>query len=377
VNSETEILDLISAGLEAASKNQATSELGDRRSYLGISDLARGLSCTRAVVLDKLQEDKCPRSLQSLLQLSRGHWLEHGIERALENIGVDYMRQLEISVKHGNSLVKAHLDLVLPASDCRSVTVLEIKSAANKRDYIYGTHEAQIYGQISLLLKLWNEPVFKITSDSSYLNFPELVKSHLKIITPDIPPVSAVRGFVLTVSTGDARAFGPYQPNTIMLDMLLDKAKDIGNLIDDLQSGRIGTHEIPFQSKYSALCDYCPHNHDCPKYSGILSEHCDHILHKLSDLKITRSSLDDEIKECEDQLKSYVSQFGRYGEWITASAYRFKVMRQNGRATLEQQMLRDNLKSIANMEENFILQILASSTKEGKPFDRLLISPVK
>jgi hypothetical protein len=290
---------------------------------------------------------------------------------------VNFLRQLEIAVSHGDSLVKAHLDLVIPASDGRSVTVLEIKSAAKQRDYIYESHEAQVYGQIGLLQKFWNEPVFKITGDISSTSFPELVERQLKIIVPDTPTVSSVRGFVLTVSPGDARAFGPYLPDSKTLDTLLDKANEMGNLIDELQSGKIETHEIPFQAGYSALCDYCAYSRDCPKFNGIMSEHCDQILQKLSDLKIKRSNLDDEIEEWENQLKSHVSRIDRYGEWITASAYRFKVARQNGRATLEQQKLRENLKDIANMEENHISKILALSTKEGKPFDRLFISPVK
>ncbi|MDR1084790.1 MAG: hypothetical protein LBP22_08010, partial [Deltaproteobacteria bacterium] len=107
--SENEILALLAEGLEAASRNQAALELGDRSSYLGLSDLAGAMSCPRPVILNKVLEDTKPQSLQNLLQLTRGHWLESGIERSFENLGVSFIRQMEIAVQHEDVPIKAHL----------------------------------------------------------------------------------------------------------------------------------------------------------------------------------------------------------------------------------------------------------------------------
>jgi len=54
MNTQEEILSLLAAGLKAASENHTREMLGDRSSCLGLSDLALGLSCSRAAVATKL-----------------------------------------------------------------------------------------------------------------------------------------------------------------------------------------------------------------------------------------------------------------------------------------------------------------------------------
>jgi hypothetical protein len=196
---ENEILALLAEGLEASSRNQAALELGDRSSYLGLSDLAGAMSCPRTVILNKVLGGTKPKSLRNLLQLSRGHWLESGIERSLESFGVSFIRQMEIAVRHEAVPVKAHLDLVIPGTDSSSVTVMEIKSAAKSRDCVYESHEAQLYGQLGLLAEYWSEPVFTVCGTDDFVSFPELAGKHLNLNLPDSPDELSVSGFVLTV----------------------------------------------------------------------------------------------------------------------------------------------------------------------------------
>ncbi|MDR1085568.1 MAG: hypothetical protein LBP22_12115 [Deltaproteobacteria bacterium] len=374
--SENEMLALLAEGLEAASRNQAALELGDRSSYLGLSDLAGAMSCPRTVILNKVLENRKSQSLRNLLQLSRGHWLESGIERSLENLGVSFIRQMEIAVQHEDAPIKAHLDLVIPGTDSNSVTVLEIKSAAKSRDCVYESHEAQLYGQLGLLAEYWSEPVFTACGTDDAVSFPELASKHLHINLPDSPDTSTVSGFVLTVSPNDARAFGPYFPNRMMLDMLLTKASSTWSILQEIKAGIPGVEDIPYQKEFSPLCDYCGFNHDCPKFKG---DSCDGLapdLEELIDLKARRNSLDDQIKDREDTLKSLASRLSCNGRWISADSYRFKVTEQKGRSSLDRHLLQENLSRKAHLEDDLISEVVSSSFKQGKPFQRLCLSPV-
>jgi len=157
-----EVLSFPARGLEAAANEHTVSTLGDRRTYLGMSDLAYGLSCPRAILASRLTPENAGLPLEKMLQFRRGHWLEYGIEAPLTALKTKYISRLEISIQHQGVPVKAHLDLVLPDESSKSVTVLELKSIGHLRDQVYGSHEAQLYGQLGLLHRFWNQPVFSV-----------------------------------------------------------------------------------------------------------------------------------------------------------------------------------------------------------------------
>jgi CRISPR-associated exonuclease Cas4 len=97
-----EILSTLEHGLRATSISQTEQTLGDRSGYLGMSDLAMAITCQRKVVANKIKSVSTHYSLNDLLTLERGHWLEHGIETALRATGLGLIPQLEISVRHHN-----------------------------------------------------------------------------------------------------------------------------------------------------------------------------------------------------------------------------------------------------------------------------------
>jgi hypothetical protein len=134
----------------------------------------------------------------------------YGIETAFENLGVSFIRQMEISVEHDKIPIKAHLDLVLPENDKRSLVILEIKSAAKSRDHVLEAHETQLYGQMGLLAEHWSEPVFKDGNSDAFVSFPNLASDCLGLSLPDSAHNVPISGFILTVSPDDAKAFGPY-----------------------------------------------------------------------------------------------------------------------------------------------------------------------
>ena len=380
-----EILSLLAFGLEASAQAHTTSALGDRRSYLGMSDLARGLSCPRAVLAQKLDGEPAGQSLVKLLQLRRGHWLEYGVEEALTAAGQKFISQLEISVEHQGVPVKAHLDLVLLDEAARSVTVIELKSAGRLRDHVYGTHEAQLYGQLGLLRRYWGQAAFasdvfvKGASqpvDSEYCSFPELTSRQLGIQLPKDADSVSIHGFVLTVAPQSAKAFGPYVPNDEVLNLLFQTSTGLWSHMEEIRSGRAGLSQVAHQQGFDLLCDWCGHNRDCPKFQGDSHPALEPELSALADLKARRSRLEEEIKEREEQLKAIAAIMGKSGQWINGDRHRFKVSRMPGRATLDQHLLKSSLGQLKKVDENQLDSLLSSAQKISRPFERLQLSPI-
>lgn len=380
-----EILSLLASGLEAAAQAHTASALGDRRSYLGMSDLARGLSCPRAVLAQKLNGEPTSQSLEKLLQLRRGHWLEYGIEEALTAAGQKYISQLEISIEHQGVPIKAHLDLVLFDEIANSVIVIELKSVNRLRDHVYGSHEAQLYGQLGMLRRYWGRAAFANNVfvkglsqpvDSECCSFPELVQRQMGIQLPEDVNSATIRGFVLTVAPQAAQAFGPYEPNEEVLNVLLQTGAGLWNHLEEIRSGRSDLSQVAHQQGFAPLCDWCGHNRDCPKFQG--DEHTDiePELVALASLKERRSQLDEEIKEREEQLKAIAAIMGKSGQWINGQRHRFKVSRMPGRATIDHTILKSSLGRLKQVDENQLDSILLSAQKSSRPFERLQISPI-
>jgi hypothetical protein len=378
MDNENELLSIIAAGLDKVSRNQTAHELGDRSLYLGLSDLAKGLSCPRSVVMSKLTCDSNPKSLDTLLTLARGHWLEHGLEEALRAHGTKFVRQLEIAVVHDSVPIKAHLDLVLADMANNSIIALEVKSAARPRDFVYESHEAQLYGQLGLLSKFWDKPVFKANGIDIAYAFPELAKNALGLDLPAIPGKDSISGFVLTVSPNNAKAFGPYRPDSSVLSLLMAKASEIWSAILAIKANNFSLDTLGFHSGFSPLCDYCSFNRDCPKFAGV--DNCDTDLESelaiLADLKAKKTALELEVKDREDSLKKIASRIGQLGQWITAENYRFRVATQAGRTTFDPSVIKSSLASFPGIDPTVIDALMDSAQKVGKPFERLYLSPV-
>jgi hypothetical protein len=366
------VLNLLREGLNIHAKSQTLATLGDRQTYLGMSDLAFGISCPRAVLASKLSPEKPNLSLQNLLQLQRGHWLEAGVEQALKATGTLFLSQLEIGVERHGVPIKAHLDFTLIDLKSLEVTVLELKSLAKIKDAVYETHETQLSGQISLLNEYWNERVFKFDNQGPY-SFPELAKrfSDLKLASKP-----SIQGYVLTVSPNEARAFGPYRPDSAKLANLLSQGANIWKSLNDIKNGQTSLDQSAFTEGFYPLCDYCRFNGDCPKFAGEDYPVMESELVKLMDLKSQKGVLEDEIQEREDQLKGISSLMGKTGQWITTGRFRFKVSMQKGRSSLDHNLLKSNLRNIAGLDESMIVSVTDASQKTGRPFERLFLSPL-
>ncbi len=315
-------------------------------------------------------------SLETLLKLRHGHWLEYGVEEALGAAGRKYISQLRVSLRHGKVPVKAHLDLVLPDEDGRSLTVLELKSTAKLPGQVYPNHEAQLYGQLGPLSRLWNRPDFSIGDYSASHTFPELAERHLGIKLPKSAASVSIRGFVLAVSPQAARAFGPHEPNAAVLTAMLRTGAVIWRHLAAIRSGQTTLEDVPHCSGVQSTCTYCAYNRDCPKFQGDSHPELEQELATLVDLKAARSDLEAEIKEREAQLKALAALMGRPGQWINGRTHRFRISSQAGKVTLDHNLLKSGLEQGDGMDEKKLSAMLASAQKVGRPFERLQISPI-
>jgi hypothetical protein len=376
MKTKEEILSLLTSGLTLASEKHTQEALGDRSTYLGLSDLALGLLCPRAVGAAKLASTQPKPTLERLLKLRRGHWVEHGIEEALRAAGRKHISQLQISLRYENVPIQAHLDLVLPAADGRSLTVLELKSVSLLREQIFANHEAQLYGQITLLRDLWSRPVFSAGDYTESFSFPELVKRRLGILFPNSVNSVSIRGFVLTIAPQAAKPFGPYEPNSSVLDALLRTAIQLWKHITSIRAGKSALDDLPWLAGFNLCCDWCDHNRGCPKFHGDCHPELETELTALTELKATRNNLDAEIKEREDQLKALASLMNLPGQWINAGKHRFRVSSQAGKVTLDQNLLKIGLSQAGGLDEAGLEALMVASQKTGRPFERLQISPI-
>lgn len=141
------LLAQVTRGLLRHGDQQTPLHLGDRSTYVGLSDVGRAITCMRAAVASKLHnggkttgddiarwlqngaEQRISETLGRQLILQRGHWLEAGVESALWANGMNLIPQLEISDTEGSVPIRAHLDFVLiRGGDQPALRVLELKS---------------------------------------------------------------------------------------------------------------------------------------------------------------------------------------------------------------------------------------------------------
>lgn len=212
------LLEQIRQGLSVCARQQTKENLGDRKSYIGMSDLARYAECPLAAIAAKVAGKE--ERLKDLIILQRGHWYERGVGEALEAVAPSFIQQLEISVQGGSAPVKAHLDFThIWDRPVPIVQVLEIKSTGALPENPYDAHRFQIQGQISLLRHHWNEPVFSADgARSKPMTFPNLCTHKLGLSMPEDASQVIIEGWLIYLSLQDAKVFGPYAPEKAMLE---------------------------------------------------------------------------------------------------------------------------------------------------------------
>ena len=374
---------LIRQGLEAVSQKSTAVHLGDRSTYVGMSDIGQHWECPRAALARKVVPT--PNSLERLLTLQRGHWFESGVGKALASLGLHVLPQLEINWQHQGVAIKEHLDLELVwGAPVNAIRILEVKSTSRLPDTPHDSHLLQLHGQLGLLTQAWDKLVFSIRAEDGTLlhekmTFPQLCHARLGLQLPATADKTSMEAWLLCLSMKDVTTFGPYTFNQAMLDTALDHAVQLWDDLTAHRAGNLSLSQVTCAQGFYPICSYCEYNDDCPKFpQGMQMPQWEPALEKLAALKEQRTALDNEIKEMETVLKLVHRQSGTR-DWVDAGKHRFRMSVAAGRSTLNRKVLHEELTDIFRFEglgDIDVDALLARCERTGAPFERLCVSPV-
>jgi hypothetical protein len=394
------LLTQVTKGLLAQGARSTASQLGDRTTYIGMSDIGKGAECLRAAVANKLGGLKQPLAtelnrwyeeqrfddirqiLKKQLTLQRGHWFEGGIVRAFQANGAKLFTQLEIDIVAEGIPVKAHLDMVLAWGSPKPVVrILELKSTENIPENLYAAYEVQLYGQLGFLSTFWNSPCFGLRdSDGQILHekltFHELAKRHLGIEMPNDPGQVDIEGWVLCLSMSEAKAFGSYKPDDTMYRYCLKTATAIWQNAEAISAGKVTLQQLDYCKGFHPLCDYCGHKDNCPKFTEqelndpVYTE----LIAEIETLKQQKSQAEAGLSEREKRLVDFY-RMTRVDSWLSTGGYRFRCSSIDGRKSLDQAALSAAL--VTRLGEPEAQQLIATCTRQGNSYSRLFISKTK
>ena len=374
---------LIRQGLQTVSQQSTAAHLGDRSTYVGMSDIGQHWECPRAALARKVLPTT--DSLERLLTLQRGHWFESGVGQALASLGLHVLPQLEINWQHQGVPIKAHLDFVLAwGAPVNAIRILEVKSTDKLPASPHDSHLLQLHGQIGLLAQAWDKPVFSIRAEDGTLlhdkmTFPQLCHARLGLQLPKQAEELNMEAWLLCLSMKEVKAFGPYGFNQAMLDTALDHAVQLWGDLTAHRAGNLSLSQVTCAQGFYPICSYCEYNGDCPKFpQGVQMPQWEPALEKLAALKEQRTALDKEIKEMEAVLKLVHRQSGTR-DWVDTGKYRFRMSVAAGRSTLNREALHEELTAIFRFEGLGNIDVdalLARCERVGSPFEKLSISPI-
>ena len=374
---------LIRQGLQAVSQQSTAAHLGDRSTYVGMSDIGQHWECPRAALARKVLPTT--NSLERLLTLQRGHWFESGVGKALASLGLYVLPQLEINWQHQGVPIKAHLDFVLVwGAPVNAIRILEVKSTDKLPASPHDSHLLQLHGQIGLLAQAWDKPVFSLRAEDGTLlhekmTFPQLCRAQIGLQLPKQAEKLSIEAWLLCLSMKDVTTFGPYTFNQAMLDTALDHAVQLWGDLTAHRAGNLSLSQVTCAQGFYPICSYCEYNGDCPKFpQGVHMPQWEPALEKLAALKEQRTALDNEIKEMETVLKLVHRQSGTR-DWVDTGNYRFRMSVAAGRSTLNREALHEELTAIFRFEGLGNIDVdalLARCERVGSPFEKLSISPI-
>jgi CRISPR-associated exonuclease Cas4 len=292
---------------------QHTEEtLGDRRNYLGASDIGY---CPRKVILEKINPTE--HDLATLLRFERGHMAEEIVANAFAAAGfTNFERQVEVIVD-GKVPLRAHIDFVFTSEVRKIKSVLETKSTSNIPDDPYGSWESQLYIQMGALAG----------------KFPDYT----------------IRGalIALDLANGDVEFFNGYSPQKTIFEGLLQKAERLWS--DYLTV--LARKEIELDTDPGPLCGFCNHLTSCPRFEAEEVPQLAASVDELQELQVSEKKFKDKIGLCKEKIFAIVQKRGsiKSGGCILRKATRNRKHLVTGRLD---QFLRDHGSSIDEFQED-------------------------
>ena len=376
------ILSLLTRGFVACSQKHTATTLGDRSRYVGMSDIGKAADCLRVAVAGKIYPPKVPAAEKQFnrdallrhLRMRRGQWFENGVAEAFQSSGTPVLHQMSIHTRHNQTPVIAHLDFVfIRNSERPCVHIVELKSCEQIPDTAYTAHEVQLSGQIGMLRALWNRPSFMI-QPGPLRTFPELLRHTWNIALPEQPENVAIDGAILMLSMNDARVFGPYTPNKIMLDVCLGLAESIWKNARQVRGGKLDLNQVATAKGWHPLCDYCEWNADCPRFDGLTAPELEKELLALQALKDKKEAAVLRVQEAEEKMKRLFQGLSPGQDWVNAITQRFRVGTCDGRRNLDKDRLLASLSM--RLPADDAEAVIRAGYKTGEPYERLYLGKI-
>ncbi len=378
------LLNIIESGIIKHAEQTTNIILGDRSSYVGMSDLGGFITCNRAAILKKISS-KTDHNFAQLITLNRGHWFEDGIAKSIESMQLPNIRQLELAINIDDTPIKVHYDFVLASTTPKpTIRILEVKSCLKIPEELYSSYEMQTYGQVGMMYRYWNDRCFTYkdeTGKTIYANktFPEIAKLFWDMRLPKDANKVDIEAWVLGVSMNDAKVYGPYVYNSEFYDYTLKTAKEMWLLSQQVKEGFINKNDLKTATGFNPICDKCEYNEECPKFMGTDHPELQASIDELKTWKDYRAKLDEMIKEKEQSMKDWYSHLKEEQGWINCGNYRFIATPIAGRKTLDRDALKSELQDIftnENMDDVDVGALIARHEKQSAPSMRLTINTI-
>ena len=267
-----DINNIFLTALRNLSKQHTAETLGDRRNYLGASDIGQ---CPRKVILERIKPKE--HDLATLLRFERGHMAEEIVAKVFSAAGfTNFERQVEIDVSSEGVPFLVHLDFVFTSKIDRVKSILEVKSGSVPSTP-YGSWESQLYTQMGALAE----------------QFPD----------------HTIKGALLSLdlAAGEIGFFSGYQPNETVFQSLKSKAEGIWSDYQAMLQG----DEVDLATEPGLLCGgYCNHLLGCPRFAAQEAPDMAGIVEDLQHLQAEEKSLKAKIEPMRKNLLTVVETVG-------------------------------------------------------------------
>jgi hypothetical protein len=357
--------------LEAISHYNALrtrKSLGDRRNYVGASDIASAFGCERRVLLDKFGGAEESRTPESTFVLERGHWVEQGLGEAIAARVRHTIFGLSITgMTEGGTPISIHPDIVCV---CKTkILVFEVKSVGTIPAMVRTEHQSQLHIQMGVMAKMWSKNAFTTPWNREHpCSFPELLKGRFGLEGVGNEPLP-IEGYVVYVSNKALRVSPPQHIQESILEVLLNKADRIWALRSTPEQGMVAKGIYP-------LCDYCAHCSGCPAFKSTDVPELAATIQKYKEAAALLDAAKANKEIIAEELKTYGSKPAYIGKWLTAGGDKVKVSHVNGRATLDTDKLVELLVQ-RGFSFDAALDLLDAATGQSGGYLRLTLSKAK
>lgn len=249
----------IERNLPKVLKGESVASLGDRKQYVGSSDVG---GCLRKSYLDKVRDTEY--DMATLIRFERGH-LSEGIVRKMLT-GLKVQEQVEVrGMVHGFGL-KSHIDFMLEDKD--ECVVVEAKSVGSSITEPYSSWVLQVQYQLHLLRINRNKPV---------------------------------RAYIVAIdlNSGWFKTF-EVAYNETLAQMALRKATQLINAIKQ--------NKEP-EAEEQLYCSMCPHKADCPLMNaGVVEVQGDmqQLARELADLNNQKKELEKRLDAKKAEMEEFM-----------------------------------------------------------------------